>query len=583
MNQRQKTVLKAQLESEEKIIHELKQVYKQAAKDCENKIKELSARRDMENLQSIIYQKQYQEALKKQLEGIIDNLQSKQFDSIAGYLTGCYEEGFLGTLYDLQGQGVPLIFPINQKQVVAALQTDSKLSEGLYKRLGEDSAQLKKSIRAELSRGVANGGTWNEIAVHIATGMNSPFKKAMNNSMRIARTEGHRVQCQSALDCQRNAKDKGADIVKQWDSTMDKRTRKTHVKLDGQIRELDKPFEVDGRRAMYPGGFGIAKEDIHCRCAILQRARWALTDEEFTKMNGDTGELVSIHEKDYNIFKKKAKEIINKQQESSVQLGEIGTAYGRKHSKAIIKYIQDAPEQVRKVWNGCANDFHVLESKYRGQQAFYSPSKDGVKLNIVAAAKGSDYQTPYQVVFHEYGHHTDYILNRKYGNGDRKKAFSETYKNGVFGETLKKEADKSVKDFAKSQINVKDVEQNVDSMVKRGLIKESERKRYIENAINNPIISDDVYKAFCKHMKEELSLIQRSDISDMFEPVMPRSCAYPFGVGHGSSYWLLRDNGKEGFAEMFSAMVNNPESMEQIKHYFPQSYKIFLEMLEVVK
>lgn len=583
MNQRQKTVLKAQLESEEKIMRELKQVYKQAAKDCENKIKELSARRDMENLQSIIYQKQYQEALKKQLEGIIDNLQSNQFDSIAGYLTGCYEEGFLGTLYDLQGQGVPLIFPINQKQIVAALQTDSKLSEGLYKRLGEESAQLKKSIRAELSRGVANGGTWNEIAVHIATGMNSPFKKAMNNSMRIARTEGHRVQCQSALDCQRNAKDKGADIVKQWDSTMDKRTRKTHVKLDGQIRELDKPFEVDGRRAMYPGGFGIAKEDIHCRCAILQRARWALTDEEFTKMNGETGELVTIHEKDYNVFKRKANEIINKQQESDVQLGEIGTAYGRKHSKAIIKYIQDAPEQVRKVWNECAKDFHVLESKYRGQQAFYSPSKDGVKLNIAAAAKGSDYQTPYQVVFHEYGHHTDYILNRKYGNGDRKKAFSETYKNGVFGETLKKEADKSVKDFAKSQINVEDVEKNVDSMVKRGLIKESERKRYIENAINNPIISDDVYKAFCKHMKEELSLMQRSDISDMFEPVMPRSCAYPFGVGHGSSYWRLRDNGKEGFAEMFSAMVNNPESMEQIKHYFPKSYKIFLEMLEVVK
>ena len=76
-------------------------------------------------------------------------------------------------------------------------------------------------------------------------------------------------------------------------------------------------------------------------------------------------------------------------------------------------------------------------------------------------------------------------------------------------------------------------------------------------------------------------MIARSDISDMFEPVM--NLSYPFGVGHGKKYWKNRDNGKEGFAEMFSAEVNNPESLEQIKKFFPESYKIFREMLEVVK
>lgn len=50
--------------------------------------------------------------------------------------------------------------------------------------------------------------------------------------------------------------------------------------LDGQIRELNKPFEVNGRKAMNPSGFGIASEDIHCRCALLQRARWALDEDE---------------------------------------------------------------------------------------------------------------------------------------------------------------------------------------------------------------------------------------------------------------------------------------------------------------
>ncbi len=83
-------------------------------------------------------------------------------------------------------------------------------------------------------------------------------------------------------------------------------------------------------------------------------------------------------------------------------------------------------------------------------------------------------------------------------------------------------------------------------------------------------------------VKKELSLIQRSDISDMFEPIMSNKCAYPFGVGHGTNYWRNRDNGKEGFAEMYSAMVDNLESLEQIKRFFPESFKIFQEMLGVV-
>ncbi|MEG1880443.1 MAG: hypothetical protein RR145_03895 [Oscillospiraceae bacterium] len=50
--------------------------------------------------------------------------------------------------------------------------------------------------------------------------------------------------------------------------------------MDGQIRELDEPFEIGGRSGMYPGGFGAPSEDCRCRCAVLQRARWALDEDE---------------------------------------------------------------------------------------------------------------------------------------------------------------------------------------------------------------------------------------------------------------------------------------------------------------
>lgn len=594
MNQRQLEVQKLSVQDEKRIIRQLQQVYKKASEDCQAKIEALAARQDLQNIQTIIYQQQYQKALKKQLDSIFDELQASSFQSISDYLEKCYENGFFGTLYDLQGQGIPLIIPIDQREVVQALELDAKLSKPFYDRLGEDVTFLKKKVKAEVSRGIANGSTWWDVAQKIATGMNSPLKTALYNSMRIARTEGHRIQNQAQWDTINKAKAKGADIVKQWDSTLDKRTRATHRRLDGQIRELDEPFEVDGHKAMYPGGFGIPKEDIHCRCVMLQRARWTLDEDELQTLKDRAAYFELDKTDDFEDFKKKYNVAVQEIKAQGVQLGELETAYGKKHSKAISQQMQDAPEEIRKVWNDCVGDFHCLDPKYRGDKAFYSPGFDGVKLSISKAAKGSDYQTPYQVVFHEYGHHADYVLNRKYGNGDRKKAFSETYKDGIFGKTLKKEAKNAVEDFARKQkifkgADTSAIEDEVDRLIKRRLIDPSERADVIAYKIKKAqeaaetIDWDAAETAFCEHIKKELTLMQRSDISDMFEPIMSKKHAYPFGVGHGTTYWNSRDNGKEGFAEMYSAMVDNPESLEQIKRFFPESFKIFQEMLEVVK
>jgi hypothetical protein len=286
LNKAQKEVLKASLNDEKRTIRELKQVYKKAKDDVEERIRHLSSRTDMENLQTIIYQKKYQEVLKEQLDDILDKLNTNQFDTVSDYLVVCYENGYIGAMYDLQHQGIPLAVPINQKQVVKALQTDTKLSSRKYKgnplkgRFAEDIDRLKLSIRAELSRSVANGSSWNEVAVKIARGMNNPFDKAYRNALLIARTEGHRIQQSSALDACHVAKDKGADIVKQWDSTMDRKTRRAHMEADGQIRELDEPFDVWGEKMDAPAIGGTAKNVCNCRCQLLQRARWALDEAE---------------------------------------------------------------------------------------------------------------------------------------------------------------------------------------------------------------------------------------------------------------------------------------------------------------
>lgn len=130
--------------------------------------------------------------------------------------------------------------------------------------------------------------------------------------MRIVRTEGNRIHNRSALDAALKAKARGADTVKVWDATLDGVTRPHHRQLDGQVRELEEDFEVDGLTACAPLNFGVAAEDCNCRCVLLTKPRWDL-DGAFTKRNNETGELMYFDNvKDYYDFKQKYWDYIDK-------------------------------------------------------------------------------------------------------------------------------------------------------------------------------------------------------------------------------------------------------------------------------
>jgi hypothetical protein len=317
MNRRQKLVQQQFLNNEKTVIARLEYIYDQSLTEIQDKIRnmeftigDLTELYDWmddtdpkkavikSKIQSKIYQKQYQEQIQNQLEGILKKMQGQEFLTISDYLDTCYEDGFVGSLFDMHGQGVPLAMPLNQEAMVRAIQLDSKISKGLYTRLGEDVGVLKKRITSEVTRSIATGTGWKQMAKRLENQTSIGY----NRSVRIARTEGHRIQCTAADDAAHDAKDRGADIVKQWDATLDGATRESHVAVDGQIRELDKAFS---NGLMFPGDpSGAAAEVINCRCAYLQRARWAL-DGEFTKWNNFTGQLETFESPEaYGEFKK---------------------------------------------------------------------------------------------------------------------------------------------------------------------------------------------------------------------------------------------------------------------------------------
>lgn len=317
MNRRQKLVQQQFLNNEKGVIKRLDEVYGQSLDDIKSKISKLEfSINDLKQeydwmdpddpdrakvksmIQSKIYQKKYQEQLRSQVEGIIDRMQDRQYVTVSDYLDECYEDGFIGTIFDAHGQGVPIMTPIDQESMVRAVQLDSKISKGLYTRLGQDISVLKRRIMADVSRAISTGMTYAQVAQQL----DGATRIGYNRAVRIARTEGHRIQTTATMDAMEAAKSKGADVVKQWDATLDDRTRESHVAVDGEIREVDKTFS---NGLMYPGDpSGGAAEVINCRCALLQRARWAVGGG-FTKFNRITNQIEAFESpEEYADFKK---------------------------------------------------------------------------------------------------------------------------------------------------------------------------------------------------------------------------------------------------------------------------------------
>lgn len=283
MKKWEKEILAKQIQDEGQVTIQIEFAYKEALDEIDDKILALKSR---DQIQSVIYQLKYQEELQKQIQAAYDKLSQTWYTTIDEYLKDCYEDSFYSTMYSLHQEGIPLIFPFSQTQVAQASAQDmSVLSKSLSKKLYSDTYDVAKQSIDQISKGLAMNESYGTIAKNIS----NKSSIALNNALRITRTEAHRITNEVKIKTIAKAQDKGADIVKQWDSTIDKRTRSTHIELDGQLREIDQPFKIpsSGATSMYPGGFGIAKEDINCRCALLERARWALDKSEVEKMIGN--------------------------------------------------------------------------------------------------------------------------------------------------------------------------------------------------------------------------------------------------------------------------------------------------------
>ncbi|MCR4926174.1 MAG: phage head morphogenesis protein, partial [Clostridiales bacterium] len=315
-------------------------------------------------LQSQIYQRKMQRSLKSQLEIMLKDLAVNQNGTVSDYLKASYHNGYIGALYNINMQGMPLIMPIDPYLVHRAIEIDSKIKHGLYQNLVDKVEVFKRRIANDISRGIASSTSYRDIATWIRHGT----KVSVGKSMRIVRTEGNRIYNAAALDCGKGAKERGCDLVKVWDSTLDMKTRPTHRECDGQVRELDEGFKNSNGEAKAPGQFGIASEDINCRCAVLIKPRWDV-DGKFTKRDNQSGELKEFEGvKGYEEFKKRYWKSIDKSGESGI-IGvekyeyETSIQYYKRLSSSSIK-IEQAIEDLDNNLIDIENEFYNKNDGY---------------------------------------------------------------------------------------------------------------------------------------------------------------------------------------------------------------------------
>ena len=139
------------------------------------------------------------------------------------------------------------IFLLSYANGVAA--TNLSLSSNYEPTLDEvmqtvDEKVVGKTWRERMQEHFDNGGTLDDV-------------------VRIAETEAHRDANAGAY----KAAIFGGATEKVWHTMMDDRVRDSHFWLEGVSAPIDGVFyNFEGASTMYPGQWGIAEEDINCRC-----------------------------------------------------------------------------------------------------------------------------------------------------------------------------------------------------------------------------------------------------------------------------------------------------------------------------
>ena len=290
----------------------LSRVYRQAQRDIDEKLKDWQKRHEEREakyrqqladgkisqadfdawMRGQVFQDKQWQARKAEIDRILLNADREAQRIVNEGKIGVFADNANYIGYDLERNGnVNTGFTLYDQNTVGRLiKSDPQILPKPAPGVQKDKAYTyyNKLMNSAITQGIVQGETIPQIAKRIIdkTGESS-YKSAVRN----ARTAYTGAQNAGRMEGLHQAQGLGIKVKKQWMATLDSRTRDAHAELDGQIRDVDEPFEVDGMEIDYPGDPTADLSLVYnCRCTLV----YVYPDypSDMQRRDNETGEIV---------------------------------------------------------------------------------------------------------------------------------------------------------------------------------------------------------------------------------------------------------------------------------------------------
>jgi hypothetical protein len=216
----------------------------------------------------------------------IKNLTSENIKATRSGLKNFFSENYYRSAYALeQSTGLYLGFGLLNTNVITASLLNPLDRIKWSDRYKDNAQTFIKQIRSELTQGLIQGEGYAKIARSITDKTGIDF----NKSVRIIRTEGHRVQNAARVvsfkKSESAAERLGIESTRIWiHSGNPREPRPDHVQMQGVEADEDGMFTLpSGVTTEGPGLSGVAEEDINCGCTtgLKFKSLKAISFEEY--------------------------------------------------------------------------------------------------------------------------------------------------------------------------------------------------------------------------------------------------------------------------------------------------------------
>lgn len=268
--------------------------YKIALKDLRAKIALIHEKYEVEGVLTFAEMAKYNryDELISSIEKNLKDITGKNAKLVKGLAAEVYQESYYRTAYYFESEvQAKLGYGLLNPEVIKASVQNPISGLTLDQTLEKNRVNIILKARQEITQGLIKGEPYSAMARRFRGMLEGDASKALL----VARTEGHRCQSEGALESGYHAAEKGVEMWKVWDATLDGKTRPGHQALDQTKLEVDEDFTSPetGAKGPGPGMMYNAADDCNCRCALRYEIKGYAPSKRYAREEeGKRGKII---------------------------------------------------------------------------------------------------------------------------------------------------------------------------------------------------------------------------------------------------------------------------------------------------